>query len=457
MEVALSIFCPHCNERITLKTWTTLETCPSCGIPIYSRDFKVLRHYMSRGEFTQEMLDVLEVPQEKIIKEEDHMVLLPVSCWDASVTWGNNNFIYIYPEVFTHKSEEIYNGISKLFGERASYVLDKMDLLFKSNARELDNSTVWMKVTPNFMPEEDFPSALVPHIYENVFGEQQPNNIHEIARGACCATLSSQEQEQAINSKVHATWTPTIIIWRVGKIEYEEPSGKTRSITYMKHYSACAKYFEIFDESGNSVYLEHIPADYQKQLHDRTRLRNPISTSSIYTAVKFLPGLIIVPSLFILSALILGKLDEDQDIIAYEKDHTLILYSLTLVFNTLILPFLVLKPYLRLIKQYVLKDEKCSPKEDIAQLKEEWENEYNRMQNSDIPINKMDEYLKNDFLKSQPIWKEKMRIEKARRFAFVRRYLQGMLACFPKYACRYLIPILGITYVLEWVFAYLKI
>lgn len=442
MEVALSIFCPHCNERITLKTWTTLETCPSCGIPIYSRDFKVLRHYMSRGEFTQEMLDVLEVPQEKIIKEEDHMVLLPVSCWDASVTWGNNNFIYIYPEVFTHKSEEIYNGISKLFGERASYVLDKMDLLFKSNARELDNSTVWMKVTPNFMPEEDFPSALVPHIYENVFGEQQPNNIHEIARGACCATLSSQEQEQAINSKVHATWTPTIIIWRVGKIEYEEPSGKTRSITYMKHYSACAKYFEIFDESGNSVYLEHIPADYQKQLHERTRLRNPISTSSIYNTVKILPGLIMVPTVFILGFLMIFIYDSKAESIA----------GSLIAWGIIFLSAFLFRPYKSMIEEYVLQDEGCRPKEDIAQLKEEWENEYNRMQNSDIPINKMDEYLKNDFLKSQPIWKEKMRLETKRRIAYARRYLQGLLVCFPKYACRYLIPSIGTIYLLCWLF-----
>ena len=76
---------------------------------------------------------------------------------------------------------------------------------------------------------------------------------------------------------------------------------------------------------------------------------------------------------------------------------------------------------------------------------------------SAIPINRMDEYLNNDFLKSQPAWKEKMRIENGRKFAFARRYLQGMLACFPKYACCYLIPILGIAYVLEWVFAYLKI
>ena len=191
------------------------------------------------------------------------------------------------------------------------------------------------------MPEEDFPYALVPHIYENVFGEQQPNNIHEIARGACCATLSKQAQEQAVNADVLATWSPTIVTWRIGKIDYEEVPGTARSIKYIKHYSACAKYFEIFDESGNSVYLEHVPADYQKQLHARTRLRNPISTFSIYDAVKILPGLIIVPSLLILNALIsLDLYDADQQMYTHNEDKTFILFSMIATFSIFILPFL---------------------------------------------------------------------------------------------------------------------
>lgn len=455
MEISLNIFCPHCEKKILLKSWSTLETCPHCGIPISSRNFKVLQHRMPLESFLQELEEILEFKSGIKVNITDHIVLMPSTCWTATVAYGKNKtFEYTYPEVFTAKAEAITHAISELFGEHAAYVYDKMGALFKSHARVLDAHTIWMKITSNFMPESELSLAVMPPLYENVYGANMPENMHELARGACCETLSAQEQELAVNAPTRVLWNPTLIPWRVGELDYEESPGHIRKIKYIYHYSDCAKYVEIFDENNKTVYFEHIPPDYSEQLHKHTTLRNPISTVTYHDIVLLLPWLLIIPVAFMLNILTFDYLKDYFGIFENPEGVVSIIYGIYMLFYGFVMPFIELFPYLWVIEDYVLADDKCKPKEDIGKLQKDWETQYNAMQSTNVAISDIDSYLNNDFLKSQAFWEDKMRTERVRKSFFARRYLKGMLACIPKYVFRYFLPIYAASTLLLGIIMY---